>query len=189
MVGQTEKFAHRGSRSACPLPAELRERLDGELVVWLSSVRPDGAPHLLPLWFAWDGEAITIYSKPEAQKVRNVRRDPRVMVAVGQAGSAFTVTLLEGVAEVVEGPGEPSAESGRLARYRDAMRQLGIGVEDFLATYSQRIRIQPVRVLDWGMPDWRAAVAAARSPDAQVERVTVASPFLTAVATGAAIFR
>ncbi|MHB8459669.1 MAG: pyridoxamine 5'-phosphate oxidase family protein [Candidatus Limnocylindrales bacterium] len=188
MVGQTEKLADSGNRSACPLPAELRERLDGELVVWLSSVRPDGAPHLLPLWFAWDGEAITIYSKPEAQKVRNVRRDPRVMVAVGQAGSAFTVTLLEGVAEMVEGPGEPS-ESGRLARYRDAMRQLGIGVEDFLAMYSQRIRIQPVRVLDWGMPGWLPAGVAAPFSDAQVERVAAASPFPAPVASGAAMFR
>ncbi|MHB8399591.1 MAG: pyridoxamine 5'-phosphate oxidase family protein [Candidatus Limnocylindrales bacterium] len=152
MIGQTDAVAGGGGRSACPLPVELRERLDAELVVWLSSVRPDGAPHVLPLWFAWDGVAITIYSKPEAQKVRNVRRDPRVMVAVGTAGSLFAVTLLEGIAETVEAPSEPSAENRGLARYRDAMGTMGIGVEDFLAVYSQRIRIQPVRVLEWGMP-------------------------------------
>jgi predicted pyridoxine 5'-phosphate oxidase superfamily flavin-nucleotide-binding protein len=29
--------------------------LETEPVIWLSSIRPDGAPHLVPTWFAWDG--------------------------------------------------------------------------------------------------------------------------------------
>jgi predicted pyridoxine 5'-phosphate oxidase superfamily flavin-nucleotide-binding protein len=50
--------------------------LETEPVIWLSSIRPDGAPHLVPTWFAWDGEAIIIRSKAHAKKVRNLALDP-----------------------------------------------------------------------------------------------------------------
>ena len=46
-------------------------------------VRPDGAPHLVPIWFWWDGEAVLVFSKPDAQKVRNLRIQPRVMLGRG----------------------------------------------------------------------------------------------------------
>ena len=160
-----------GAGSASPayeLTPRIRERLECEPVVWLSSVRPDGAPHLLPLWFTFDGEAITIYSKPDAQKVRNIRRDPRVMVAVGAARSDFDVTLLEGRAEVVELGHASLAQVVGLERYREPMRLLGIDVEEFLATYSQPIRILPQRVLQWGRPGWltRAAKIVPEGPAA-----------------------
>jgi nitroimidazol reductase NimA-like FMN-containing flavoprotein (pyridoxamine 5'-phosphate oxidase superfamily) len=40
-----------------------------EPVVWLSSVRPDRRPHIVPIWFSWDGREILIASKPDAQKI------------------------------------------------------------------------------------------------------------------------
>lgn len=38
--------------------ARLARFLAEEPVIWLSTVRPDGAPHLVPTWFAWDGETL-----------------------------------------------------------------------------------------------------------------------------------
>ena len=57
-------------------PFRIQRFLETEPVVWLSSIRPDGAPHLVPIWFVWDGEAIVIRSKPAARKVRNLRQRP-----------------------------------------------------------------------------------------------------------------
>ena len=37
--------------------------LETEPVIWLSSIRPDGAPHLVPTWFAWDGEATVVLTR------------------------------------------------------------------------------------------------------------------------------
>lgn len=143
--------------SPCALPIDVRRRLDAELVVWFSSVRPDGAPHVLPIWFTWDGHTISVYSKPDAQKVRNVRSNPRVMIGVGRAGPGFDVSLLEGRAEVGEPGSQSAVEAECLARYRRPMAELGIDVDAFLATYSQPIRIVPVRVLEWGAPGWLPA--------------------------------
>ena len=51
--------------------------LQAEPVVWLSTVGPDGTPHLVPIWFSWDGETVLIASKPHAKKVANLRANPR----------------------------------------------------------------------------------------------------------------
>ena len=61
----------------------VRPMLAAEPVVWLSTVRPDGLPHLVPTWFWWDGEALLVFSKPDAVKVRNLRANPRLMLALG----------------------------------------------------------------------------------------------------------
>ena len=77
--------------------ASILDALEHEQVVWLSTTRPDGGPHVVPLWFVWDGRSIVAFSKPHAQKVRNLRADPRVMVAVGRADATFDVELDRGL--------------------------------------------------------------------------------------------
>src|SRR5689334_20575453 len=80
--------------------ARIRRFLEQEPIVWMSTVRPNGRPHLVPIWFWWDGEALLIFSKPNAQKVRNLRFCPDVMLALGDAEEDFDVGLLHGIAEL-----------------------------------------------------------------------------------------
>ncbi len=68
----------------------------------LATVRPDGRPHVVPLWFIWDGETIVAFRKPHAQKVRNLVAEPRAIVSVGQPGAA-DASLIEVLAEVEVG--------------------------------------------------------------------------------------
>ena len=42
---------------------------------------PDG-PHVAPVWFVWDGQAIWVYSLTRSQRWANLSRDPRVAVVV-----------------------------------------------------------------------------------------------------------
>ena len=56
-------------RNVSPAASSRIDRLlRQEPVVWLSSVRPDGRPHVVPIWFSWDGGQVLIASKPNAQK-------------------------------------------------------------------------------------------------------------------------
>src|SRR5215468_12329926 len=87
-----------------------------ERVVWLSTVRPDGTPHLVPTWFLWDGEALLIWSKPNAVKVRNLRANPRLMVAVGDADADFNVGLIEASATFAE-PAATAVPDAFFAKY------------------------------------------------------------------------
>ena len=133
----------------------IGEALERQTVVWVSSVRPDGTPHLLPLWFVWDGDSSLVFSKPHAQKVRNVRSAPRVMVAVGDPGPAWDVELVEGVADLLPPVLDGDVPESFAAKYRELMSRAGTTRDEFAATYSQPIRIRPTRWLNWGGPGWR----------------------------------
>src|SRR5690242_4125158 len=87
-----------------PRQAHTAERLRAEEILWLASVRPDGRPHLVPVWFLWEGETILLFSKPENQKIRNLRQNPAVSVSLDSTKQGDDVTVLEGVAAVIDDP-------------------------------------------------------------------------------------
>lgn len=130
--------------------------LDDERVVWLSTVQPDGRPHLVPTWFWWDGEALLLWSKPEAVKVRNLRANPRLMVAVGDPGEDFSVGLIEAEAELVERP----VPDAFFAKYAPDLAGGDLDPARFRALYSQAVRIVPTRFLRWHGRGERHAAAA-----------------------------
>jgi PPOX class probable F420-dependent enzyme len=154
-------------------PARRIERmLRTEPVLWLSTVRPDGGPHLVPIWFSWDGREILIASKPDAQKVRNLRANPTAMLALGEAEDDFDVGLIEGRAELVDAPAAGWLPAAHLAKYRAEMARLDLGSDEFLATYSQVIRIRPTRFLPWhGRTVPAEAAAAVPAPASFPRRV------------------
>jgi PPOX class probable F420-dependent enzyme len=142
--------------------------LETEPVIWLSSIRPDGAPHLVPTWFVWDDGTILIRSKPHAKKVRNLAHDPRAMVALGDADDDFDVGLLEARADVVvDQYGTPDPlPAPFLAKYHERIRALGITPDEFASTYSATIRLTPSRALGWhGRSTPRSWVDAVRRLD------------------------
>ena len=48
----------------------------------VGTVGADGGPHVSPLWFVWDGEAVWLNSVVKSQRWTNVVRTPRVSVVV-----------------------------------------------------------------------------------------------------------
>ena len=147
--------------------SRIDRMLRTESVVWLSTVRPDGQPHLVPIWFSWDGETVLIASKPGARKVANLRRNPSVMLALGEPDDDFDVGMIEGIAEL---PSDPAAEllpASHLAKYRTQMAAIGLTPEEFLRTYSQVIRIRPTRFLPW---HGRTVPVFARQPTEPIDR-------------------
>jgi PPOX class probable F420-dependent enzyme len=127
--------------------ARVQPMLAGETVVWLSTVRPDGLPHLVPTWFWWDGEAMLVCSKPDAIKVRNLRANPRLMVALGRPDEDFSVGLIEAHAGLE--PGGAMVPDAFFAKYADQLAAGGMDAETYRATYTQVIRIVPTRFLAW----------------------------------------
>src|SRR5258708_8721608 len=91
-----------------PKDAHTDERLRAEPIIWLSSVRPDGRPHLVPVWFLWDGAASLIFSKPAAQKGRNLRHNSQIMLALDSAAEAEDLMLLDGRAVLLAHRPPPS---------------------------------------------------------------------------------
>jgi PPOX class probable F420-dependent enzyme len=139
--------------------------LDRESVVWLSSVRPDGRPHLIPIWFWWDGTAVLFASKPQACKVANLRANADCMLAIGDPDADFDVALIEARAELAVMATNDLLAAGLLEKYRERMSAAGLTRDTFAETYSQVVRIVPTRWLPWhgrsARPEWRGELAVA----------------------------
>ena len=57
------------SDKATPIPwAEGHERLEGAEVYWISTVRPDGRPHVTPLLSVWLDGALYFCTGPDERK-------------------------------------------------------------------------------------------------------------------------
>ncbi len=108
-------------------------------------------------WFLWHEGSIVVPSKPEAQKVRNLRSDPRVMLAIGEPDADFDVELVEGDAELSTEPMEGGLADRFARKYAAQLSRAGTTFERFAMVYSQPIRIRPTRWLDWGGPGWAAS--------------------------------
>ena len=76
---------------------------------------PDG-PHVAPVWFVWDGQAIWVYSLTRSQRWANVSRDPRVAVVVddGHHYHELHGVEIEGQATIV-GPVPRTGQEGEAA--------------------------------------------------------------------------
>ena len=93
------------------LPEDLLDLLRGASPCFISTVMPDGSPQLTQTWVDTDGAHILINTVEGFQKVKNIRRDPRVAVAVSDPskpsryysvrGEVLSVTS-EGAAEHIE---------------------------------------------------------------------------------------
>lgn len=60
---------------------------------WLATTRPDGSPHVTPLWGVWIDNALYLDGHPRTTWARNLRANPRASIHL-ESGS--DVVILEG---------------------------------------------------------------------------------------------
>lgn len=77
------------------------ERLEREANIWLATTRPDGRPHLVPIWFVWHDQKIYILTTLSTVKAKNLLANPRASVAL-ESGSQPVIA--ECTAQLVEKP-------------------------------------------------------------------------------------
>jgi nitroimidazol reductase NimA-like FMN-containing flavoprotein (pyridoxamine 5'-phosphate oxidase superfamily) len=115
---------HFSSDDATATPwAEARERLATAKVYWLSTVRPDGRPHVTPVAAVWLDDALYFTTGQTERKAKNLALNPRCVVTTG-------CNVLEGLDVVVEGDAVRVTDEARL-------RQLADG---YVAKYDQLFR-------------------------------------------------
>jgi len=52
---------------------------------WLATARPDGRPHVMPIWGVWDGRALWFSTSNGSRKSRNLLAEPRCTIATDDA--------------------------------------------------------------------------------------------------------
>ena len=127
--------------------ARAERRLREEQIIWLTTVRPDGQPQSVPVWFYWDGRTFLIRSRPDQRKVRNLRANPRVDLNLNSDPYGGSVLRVEGTAELIDPAGVDMAPY--LEKYRAGIARLGLDPEGMERAYAAAIRVTPARWQSW----------------------------------------
>jgi PPOX class probable F420-dependent enzyme len=77
--------------------AKIALRMEQEHNIWLASVRADGRPHLVPIWFVWSEGKVWICTGSGSQKHVNVQQNPHVSVALEDGSDPV---VIEGTATI-----------------------------------------------------------------------------------------
>lgn len=81
---------------------EIGDYLKLPLLSNLATLRPDGSPHVAPVWHLYDGEKLLILSEPSSVKVRNLRGDPRVGISIPRETEPHGFVQVNGTVELSE---------------------------------------------------------------------------------------
>jgi PPOX class probable F420-dependent enzyme len=126
--------------------AHIDHRLRENVIIWLGSVRPDGRPHLVAVWFLWTGKDLLIFSKPHQQKIRNLRQNPHVILALDNTNQGADPITLEGEAELLDDPDVNTILPDYVAKYGARIKRIGYSPDTMAQAYSQAIRITLTKV-------------------------------------------
>jgi general stress protein 26 len=99
--------------TASPWPV-AREILERAEVYWLTTVRPDGRPHVTPLIAVWVDGALYFSTGPDERKAKNLAQNSRCVITTGSN------TLSGGLDVVVEGDAVNVSDENRLQPIADA---------------------------------------------------------------------
>lgn len=56
------------------------ERLQGRYIWWLATTRPDGRPHVMPIWAVWVGDGVAFSTGGDSRKAKNLAANPCVTI-------------------------------------------------------------------------------------------------------------
>lgn len=124
----------------------VEQRLNDDIIAWLTTVRPSGQPDSVPVWFLWQDGRIVIYSRPDQTKLRNLAENPKVTLTIDNTHGGGDVIRIEGTAEHDASYPPCHEVPAYVTKYADHIAYIGYGTpENFAKTYSAAIVVTPTR--------------------------------------------
>ena len=124
------------------------ERLSSSHNYWIATTRPDGQPHLMPVWGVWLDETFYFSTGPRSRKARNLAADPRCVVCPERADEAV---ILEGVAEKIADPSLLRRVADAFSeKYQWDMEPTQEGVRDTHGNEGPVFAVHPRVAFAWG---------------------------------------
>lgn len=123
----------------------------------IATVRPDGAPSVVPVWFIYEDGRILITPRKHSEFLANLRREPRVAITVDEDAYGYRKVIFEGTAKILH-------DLGQDRKWDDVYRRIALRYIDDSAAdhYLTETRDQPraligverakSKVTTWRMP-------------------------------------
>ena len=132
--------------------------MQGTLTGKLATVKKDGSPHVVPIWFALDDDVINdsnnssvdiiFTTGSKAVKARNIQRNNRVSICIDDQIPPFSFVTVHGIAKIQQ------IKQNELLKWATKIAERYMGKDDAEA-YGKRnstegevlVRINPTRII------------------------------------------
>lgn len=126
--------------------------LNQPILARIATIR-DNRPHVVPMWFDWDGISLWMETGYGFQKHKNLLENPNcaVSIDVTEGGLRFKGAIMEGVAEIITDT-EPFVRDTVERIYSKYLGDAGIlepTPQEMINNPHAIIRLQPTRILTW----------------------------------------
>ncbi len=123
----------------------------------IATVRPDGAPSVVPVWFIYENGKVLITPRKHSQFLANLRHNPRVAITIDEDAYGYRKVIFEGVAQILY-------EVGQDRKWDDVYRRIALRYIDEAAAdhYLSETKDQPRALI--GVERARAKVTTWRMP-------------------------
>lgn len=125
-------------------------RSDPPLLGVIGTVNPDGSPHVVPLWYRYDGSKIFLWTLEGRRWAKNLQHEPRVSISIQEDEEPFGGVVIKGRAQV---------DTGDDAWISDKIHTITRnyipedGIEDYIASWPELrtiVTITPEKITSWG---------------------------------------
>jgi PPOX class probable F420-dependent enzyme len=113
----------------------------------VATVRADGRPHVVPIWFLLDGDEIVFTAGDDTIKAANIRRDGRVSLMVDEETPPYAFVTIEGVATLHDDRAAVRRWAEEIGgRYMGADRAAEFGERNGVPS-EMLVRVRPTRII------------------------------------------
>lgn len=127
-------------------PEQMAEFLERPLVAVMVTLRVDGSPHAIPIWYEYRHGEFVVFTSDTFVRVKNLQRDSRAAITVSNHEEPYMYVSAEGPVSITS---EGVAETGLSI----ARRYMGENAQQFLDDvydeHSVLLRLTPERILTW----------------------------------------
>jgi PPOX class probable F420-dependent enzyme len=133
------------------LSADDRERVENRLrhnlMAWLTTVRRDGQPVTVSVWFLQRADGtILVYSQPQSAKFRNIEANPKVSLVLDVCDLGRNIVRVEGIAASSKDQVPANQLPAYVAKYTERIGALFETPERFAELFSAAIIITPTKM-------------------------------------------
>ena len=126
---------------------ELIEFLTEKHFARIATVKPDGSPHVTPVWYLWKAPHLLIAIVSTSMKVQNIQQNPRVAITIDTESSPARGVIIEGTALIKNMPAHVEREiCARYITSSDLENYLDYARSNFT---SLLLEITPRKIISW----------------------------------------
>lgn len=129
--------------------ARAAERLEEELIAWLTTVNANGQPQSSPIWFLWEDGGIMLFSLAKTPRLTNILANPAISFHLNSDADGGDIVTLEGTARIDDEPVPEATLAAYFAKHDAKIVENAWTRDSFRADYPVLVRIRLTRARVW----------------------------------------